>query len=57
MEDAPICTMTSRVDYYSKTKAIADQEVLDANDQKTMRTVCLRLAGVYGERDNQMIPG
>ena len=55
--------MTSRVDYYSKTKAIADQEVLadqqvlDANDQKTMRTVCLRLAGVHGERDNQMIPG
>ena len=55
-EDAPIYTSTSRVDYYSKTKAIADQEVLDANNQKKLRTICLRIATVYGERDGQMIP-
>lgn len=56
-EEAPIYTKTSGVDYYSKTKAISDQEVLDANNAKAMRTVCLRLAGVYGQRDSQIIPG
>ena len=55
-EDVPICTKTSRVDYYSKTKTIADQARLDANNRKAVRTVCLRLAGVYGERDRQVNP-
>ena len=45
--------MTTRVDYDSKTKDIADQEVLDANNQDAMRTLCLR----YGEWDKLMSPG
>ena len=56
-EDAQKCTATPRADYYSKTKAMADQAVLDANGNEGLRTMCLRLACVYGERDSQMIPG
>ncbi|KAL8791935.1 MAG: hypothetical protein Q9195_005511 [Heterodermia aff. obscurata] len=57
IEDAPIHTLTSRADYYSKSKAIADRMVLDANGKRGVRTLCLRPAAVYGERDSQMIPG
>ncbi|CAF9937180.1 hypothetical protein IMSHALPRED_011048 [Imshaugia aleurites] len=56
-EDAQMSTLTSRADYYAKTKAIADQAVLDANEMGGLRTLCLRLAAVYGERDSQAIPG
>ena len=55
-EDAEMVTITSRAEYYAKTKAIADQAVLDANGMGGLRTLCLRLAGVYGERDSQLIP-
>ena len=55
-EDAQMITSSSRAPYYQKTKAIADQAVLDANGTGGLRTLCLRLAGVYGERDSQMIP-
>lgn len=57
IEDAQMFTFTSRADYYAKTKAIADQAVLDANGMGGMRTLCLRLAAVYGERDSQTMPG
>ncbi|KAL8704580.1 MAG: hypothetical protein Q9201_002272 [Fulgogasparrea decipioides] len=56
-EDAPMYTTTSKADYYSKSKAIADQLVLDANKSASMRTLCLRPATVYGERDGKYIPG
>lgn len=56
-EEAPMYTIASRADYYSKSKAIADQLVLDANGCGDMRTLCLRPAVVYGERDSQVIPG
>ena len=57
-ENAPLITKTTRgVNYYSKSKALADQYVLDANGKCGVGTVCLRIASVYGERDNQMIPG
>ena len=55
-EDAKMVTITSRAEYYAKTKAIADQAVLDANGRGGLRTLCLRLPGVYGERDAQVIP-
>ena len=55
-EDAEMITAASPDEYYVKTKAIADQAVLDANGTGRLRTLCLRLAGVYGERDSQMIP-
>ena len=56
-EDAKLCTASSGAEYYAKTKAVADQAVLDANGKGGLRTVCLRLSSVYGERDNQCIPG
>lgn len=56
-ESAPLHTATSRGSYYSRTKAIADASVLAAIDPKGLRTTCLRLVAVYGERDNQVIPG
>lgn len=56
-EDAQMCTTTSRAEYYAKTKAMADRAVLDANGKRGLRTLCLRLPGAYGERDNQAIPG
>lgn len=31
--------------------------VLEANDRATLRTCCLRIVSIYGERDNQTIPG
>ncbi|KAL8636340.1 MAG: hypothetical protein Q9228_006254 [Teloschistes exilis] len=55
-ETIPIYTVTSRADYYAKSKAIADQMVLDSNGCGGLRTLCLRPAAVYGERDGQMIP-
>ena len=56
-ETAPIYTATSRASYYARTKAIADASVLAANNPTGLRTACLRLIAVYGERDNQVIPG
>jgi sterol-4alpha-carboxylate 3-dehydrogenase (decarboxylating) len=55
-EDAPRLTRSSRADPYARTKAIADAIVLAANNPD-LRTVSIRLVSVYGERDNQMIPG
>ena len=56
-EDAQLCTATSGAEYYVKLKAVADQAVLDANGKGGLRTLCLRLAAVYGERDDLCIPG
>lgn len=56
-EDAPLCTTTSRAVYYAKTKAMADQAVLDASGKSGLRTLCLRFPGAYGERDSQAVPG
>ena len=57
-EDAPVIEETTRgVNFYSKSKAVADRLVLNANVRTGMRTVSLRIASVYGERDNQLIPG
>ena len=43
-----MATSTSKLNYYSKSKALADQYVLDLNN--------IRNTSVYGPRDNQMIP-
>lgn len=44
--------------YYSETKGVAEQLVLDANGKYgDMLTVALRPAGIFGEGDAQMIPG
>ncbi|CAG8961398.1 hypothetical protein HYFRA_00013346 [Hymenoscyphus fraxineus] len=58
-EAQPLLPTTSKTDfdYYATTKAIADQFVLNSNEPNGLKTCCLRLALIYGERDNQMIPG
>lgn len=55
-EDAPKVDRSTTIDDYAITKAIADTMVLEANCPE-LRTLCLRPAGIYGERDTQFIPG
>ena len=48
-------------DQYSRTKSIAEQEILAANGKKTsdggtLRTCALRLAGVYGPGEQRHFP-
>ena len=56
-EDAPLNTIRTKADGYSISKGVADQMVLDANGERGLKTTCLRISSVYGERDEQMIPG
>ncbi|MCJ1357598.1 MAG: hypothetical protein MMC33_007594 [Icmadophila ericetorum] len=55
-ETAPILRGRSRANYYSKTRSLAETTVLAANDRCGLRTTCLRLCRVYGERDSSTIP-
>lgn len=45
------------MDGYNETKAAAEQFVMNANDPKTLLTVCLRPAGIFGPGDRQLVPG
>lgn len=62
-ENAPLLDASSKENPYVATKAIADALVLAANrepNDKTklgFHTTCIRIAGIYGERDSQIIPG
>ena len=61
-ERSPVLTAASRENPYSKSKAIADTMVLEANDPEgengtVLRTLCIRPAGGYGERDIQFTQG
>ncbi|KAI0697779.1 hypothetical protein BC835DRAFT_1337117 [Cytidiella melzeri] len=44
-------------DYYNETKAIAEQEVLNANGRSGLSTVSLRVAGLFGPGDRVTVPG
>lgn len=60
-ESSPVLNASSDVDEYAKTKAIADTLVLEASDsgnevEKGLRTACIRIATLYGERDTQATP-
>ncbi len=55
-EDAPKVDRLTTTDEYAITKAVADTMVLEANCSE-LRTLCLRPAGMYGERDTQLIAG
>ncbi|KAJ2146102.1 erg26, C-3 sterol dehydrogenase [Coemansia sp. RSA 678] len=44
-------------DYYSETKARAEQMVLEADDALGMRTAALRPSGIFGPGDRQTTPG
>ena len=56
-EDAPLADKISNSHPYARTKAIADKLVLAANNPTSLRTACIRLPIVYGERDLVAIPG
>lgn len=56
-ETRALLDRASGTNYYSYSKACADALVLKSNDPEGMRTVCLRISGIYGDRDNQMLPG
>jgi sterol-4alpha-carboxylate 3-dehydrogenase (decarboxylating) len=55
-EDAPLQDKYSKAVGYEYSKALADKMVLTANGPE-LRTLCLRPMGIYGERDNTLIPG
>lgn len=42
--------------YYPRSKALAEQAVLAANDDESFRTVSLRPHLIWGRRDNHLIP-
>ena len=52
-----ITRSSSRANHYSISKARAEELVSKANNPAGLRTVSLRVAGIYGDRDNQMISG
>lgn len=43
-------------DEYSRTKSIADRQVLEANGRGELRTVSLRMAGIYGVGERRHFP-
>lgn len=59
-----LCNVNEQVGYgsfskmcaYAKTKALAEQYVLNTNGQKTLKTVALRPHLIFGEGDNHLIP-
>ena len=55
-EEAPLLNRSSKSNEYAITKALADTMVLEASCLD-LRTLCLRLPVIYGERDGQLIPG
>ncbi|KAI9686119.1 MAG: hypothetical protein M1820_010685 [Bogoriella megaspora] len=56
-EDAPLIVQSTRTGAdYAKSKALADQIVLDYNGRSNMKTLCLRIAPTYGVRDTQILP-
>lgn len=50
------------MDHYSRTKSLAEQEVLSANrravrgEGETLKTCALRCAGIYGEGEQRHLP-
>lgn len=60
-ESIPYLPLHKHVDYYSRTKSIAEQEVLQSNGQeveggKMLRTCAIRCAGIYGEGEQRHLP-
>jgi len=59
-----LCNVTEQIGYgslskmcpYAKTKALAEQYVLQANGQKGLKTVALRPHLIFGPGDNHLIP-
>ena len=57
-ETWPVLRIPDTPDYYGHTKGVAETAVLAANRKYgNMLTAAIRPAGIFGEGDNQMIPG
>jgi sterol-4alpha-carboxylate 3-dehydrogenase (decarboxylating) len=55
-EDAPLCFEPAQKEYYTHTKAVAEEMVLKANNQNGMLTAVIRAALLFGEGDNTSTP-
>ncbi|XP_031561297.1 short-chain dehydrogenase/reductase family 42E member 1-like [Actinia tenebrosa] len=60
-ESLPYLPMDQHTDHYSRTKSIAEQSILKANNTKLrdgniLRTTALRPAGIYGEGEQRHLP-
>jgi sterol-4alpha-carboxylate 3-dehydrogenase (decarboxylating) len=44
------------IDHYSYTKAVAEKDIIAANDQNGLLTCSLRTAGIYGPGDRTRLP-
>ncbi|XP_062605705.1 short-chain dehydrogenase/reductase family 42E member 1-like isoform X1 [Saccostrea cucullata] len=55
-ESLPYLPLENFLDHYSKTKRIAEQNVLEADKKNVLRTCALRLGGVYGVGEQRHIP-
>ena len=54
----PVLKAPAQREYYSETKGIAEQIILEANRKHDgMLTVAIRPAGIFGEGDVQVVPG
>ncbi|KAL6063854.1 short-chain dehydrogenase/reductase family 42E member 1 [Balamuthia mandrillaris] len=61
-ESLPYLPLDRHVDYYSRSKCIAEQLVLQANDSassspaSSLKTCAIRPAGIYGEGEERHLP-
>ncbi len=56
-----MCYLIQHVDHYSRTKSLAEQNVLRANGRRVvggavLKTCALRCAGIYGEGEQRHLP-
>ena len=56
-ESFPVLEYPTQRSYYSHTKGVAERIALAANGKSGMLTVSIRPAGIFGEGDNQFLPG
>jgi sterol-4alpha-carboxylate 3-dehydrogenase (decarboxylating) len=55
-EDLPKCYLPEQTEYYTHTKAVAEDLILGANRKDGLLTVALRGSTLFGEGDNTTIP-
>ena len=48
--------LEKHVDAYSKSKAIAEQKILEASNSESIKSIALRPAAIYGEREKRHLP-
>ncbi|TVY24042.1 3beta-hydroxysteroid-dehydrogenase/decarboxylase isoform [Lachnellula hyalina] len=55
-EDVPLCFEPEQTEYYTHTKAVAEQIILSANKQNQLLTTIIRAAMLFGEGDATSTP-